>query len=602
MTTDYVHPGMAPSAREARATGGDASRVGQAAVRIIVDPRMFAAVEFEATYVNVPSTGALLVWSAPDMGHVDCSVSNGRRALVIRRRSGVVVSIGASGRGEEVRVRVHYSYRLPRLAKTSSEVYVVEAEHLPALRSRNPFAIDTPSSPLNHASHTVVEVDSENSDWQSLGPQYVMQAQRAGRFSYLEGKTPFSVITGRLGESDAVVDGVPLLFASSVRRNQDAISHIARSAAAIRAHFLALFGPPAVVHSAVVVYNDPTSSSSSLGSAILLNTARIGPKTEEQGIKAHLVRTLAHEYAHTWWSYSPVWSDHNVADIAIEMLAVTLSNDYLLASRVPLGLRVVRDNLWAYMAQSVGLTDAELRLRASAVSGSYSAALLIALIQQDRLSVIGPLQELWRIAQRSCLTLEDFQRVFGAPIGEALIEALLRPRPATVSTRVCYDAHTGWHIGLRARLSDYDRLVTRLGFFHRDLRSPGKRVELRIAVSGGASDVISALHTLEPWHVVLRRSKRLLLIHGHPILKRMWLWATSPARGDETSNQGSGQSLGLVRPLVALLLNAEDPHGWRGVAAMVRRIFPGLAKSLERQAASRAGFYGEVQLLKPLEP
>jgi hypothetical protein len=99
--------------------------------------------------------------------------------------------------------------------------------------------------------------------------------------------------------------------------------------------------------------------------------------------------------------------------------------------------------------------------------------------------------------------------------------------------------------------------------------------------------------------VMLRRSVRLLAIHGRPWLARLWKWASAT---DDDGARGPRATLGrLSRSCLALILNAEDPAGWWGLAALFESWRPSLARRCAVAAGRRATYAGEEGLHDALE-
>jgi len=440
-----------------------------------------------------------------------------------------------------------------------------------------------------------------------LGPEYVLAqdatAPRDRIFGLYELLTPFSLIAGRVVQQYTSSDVVVVRPADpSEGVSENLARDIAECARAIRQHLGRLFGEPAVHHGAIVAVSVPGFPSSCLGSAIILNTDDLSSAPDPKARRARLIATLAHEYAHAWWNYSTVWENPQSHALVSEMLAVVLECDCVTALEGRQTAEADR-KLWNHAAHALRQPEGALLRNASSTSGAYAASLLVHLSVRKRDRVIGALQQLWSEGRKGALSRHRLEQVLATHLSDsaavAVRDALDHPRPLIVSGRVAPSQAGGWKILLRPYRAVGARLQHRLivaGYW-----PPGQIPEARhIAIDlPRRSEVLVHLQALEPAHIMLLRSVRLLMIHSRPWLARLWAWA-SATHHDRAPGQRS--SLGrLVRSSLALILNEEDPSGWQGLAAFFEPWWSSLARRCAEAAGRRATYAGEENLLKVLE-
>jgi len=482
-------------------------------------------------------------------------------------------------------------------------LYAIRASNLPALRRPSP---SVPRSPFVSDPDTLVQVVGDTDGLLFLGPKYVRQDGRGSSssalFSFFERVSPFTLLVGRFKEealSDHVRVFTPLPSAGRVSR---ALAlQAAEVAAKVRPHLQGLFGPAAVEHSGLLILDEPWQHSFSLGSVVAVSVAAVS-SLDANVRRARLVCLLAHEYAHSWWRYSAFWQDR-AGDVANEALAIALSHEAVAAIEGRDALRCLDDELWAYATYAVARRQSTLRRVVETASGAYAGSLLIDLWLRKGPVLLEPLKELWSEARGNALTTERFSdawRVHGSPdVSEAVTQAIVHPKPIVASTQVQFVPGQGWRILLTPEWARRDELYRRLTAVALPVRLVGTfPLKLALSISERA-DVIPLLNRLEPLHLVLGRSRRLIAIHRRLLLEMLWTWATG-SRG-ASARQASACCL-VVRSLLALALNPHDPAGWQSLALVLRPLSDTIGGSLSRAAGRRAAYYGEDDLLQALEP
>src|SRR5207302_7080158 len=125
-----------------------------------------------------------------------------------------------------------------------------------------------------------------------------------------------------------------------------------------------------------------------LGSAVLVNLAGAISGKDISSRRAQLISALAHEYAHTWWSFSAVWDNLQTNVVINEALAVVLDWDIQAMIGGAHAIRWNRAKLWDYLTNAARRRENSLLRDRETSSGAYAASLLIDLLCRDRMRVI----------------------------------------------------------------------------------------------------------------------------------------------------------------------------------------------------------------------
>ena len=548
-------------------------RADQTKIDAIVAPDGKVHISYHASITSIPWTGAHLHWTGDELDELTCALSSGDRPIWRRSKDRASLSVPHVA-GRDVVVRVEYSLRPAPLAPGNRDVFVLRGANLPHFR--NAAVNAKPGKP-----DTIVRVRSELGGLRFFGPEYVsfQDDSAAGDrfFAFYEGLTPFELVAGRFCQRQSH-GPVFTSSAQTVGIPADLLSKLGRYSESVRDCFRQLLGEASVVHRGILAL--PSETASCVGSAIILNS-----NLDSTGIHARresqLIEVLGHEYAHSWWTYGRLWEDRDTHALLNEMLAVFFAR-YCVAE---LGAGSVADpdlELWDYAAFAATRPDVALLRNISASSGFYAAGVLLELARTRRRRVLAMIRNLWRDGETLMLTrqklYETMTRHLGTLTAGSLMDALEHPRPAIVSARVCSSTAGTWKIRLdasRRTATMLQRRLTALGF-PQDTKNSHS---ITILVPP-TEDLTSWLHSLQPLHVMFRRSVAMLRIHSRPLLSRIWQWTNhSPAS--------------VVKSVAALVLNRDDPSGWQGLSRVLFPISRTLANKFADAAARRATYAGE---------
>jgi hypothetical protein len=481
---------------------------------------------------------------------------------------------------------------------------VIEASNFPVLTQPSTSKNGGPGSPFIREPDTVVRVRSEVPGLTLLGPEYVLQPQPASFdervFALYEGATPFTILAARLVRQDAGRDAGVLTHSDYAdAAGRELLSDISTYAATVRNYLRRLFGEPAVREGPILAVSVAGLDSTCLGSGIVLNTTASFSATDPSIRRARLIARLAHEYAHMWWSYSTFWTNSGTHDLVTEMLAFVLERDCVTQLEGPT-LAETRKELWGFAGHASLQPEARLLREVSLSSAMYAASILIDLTFWERDRVVAALEQLWNEGRTEHLSRERLLRVVSShvsePVAVALSDALQHPKPLEAAARVDRSASGEWRILLRPRRGMLRRLRRRLiamGYLQSGDDDPHS-IAIKV---GGQSELVGRLNALEPAHVMFLRSKRLLAIHSRPWLTRLWNWSSRPDEHDSFPRILTS----LFRYCLALILNMDDPTGWKGLSYIFASSWPRMGRRFLMASARRAIYAGEEHLSDPLE-
>ena len=577
-----------------------------ARVSVVISPRWSARVEYEAEFDGLGRRDLVLLWSGRGVRDVSCVIEPHLPSDVSVWRGHAQLIIGPLRAIERVTVRLTYSLDVPSLWPEMPSLRVIEAENLPRLLVWRRGAADGPSRlPLTSMPDTLVSAFAEAKGVSFLGPQFRATGDLGSRhgsvFSYFEGTTPFSLLAAEVDfepARDEVSCGV--LPSDSWDGSAPAVSDVTTVAQAIRHHFNTLFGDPAVFHRHILLFSAPSRPSLSLGSAILVNVCRV--PGYDPGAQ-HWMSILGHEYAHTWWGYSTTWQGVRTGKTANEMIAIFLSHDALTLLDVGTKPQQLNDEIWAYLTDALGRSRRSLVKSRETSSGAYAASLLLA-ATQDRAQVVSALQALWAKAQSGALSSSDVRDVMNvkepALLGDAVVDALVNPRPIVARVRVQFDRRASrWDVVLTQRWRTCNTLARRLRAARLHYETRASRALLSLGVVS-RSHVGDLFYHLEPFHLISLRTKRWLAIQRRSVFRGAWAWAFHVASA-AAPGVGHNPMKRLAAAFVALLLNQEDPLGWRELSRLSARAWPWASGRLSRAAACRATYRGEDDLRHALD-
>ena len=579
--------------------------MGQGAVRIVLTSVGTADVEYVATYVCIPKSGIWLEWSGSHMRQVRCIASDGHATAIASSRR-AVVSLRADPTAR-VTLSIRYSLRLNPLAPGNDAVYRLSARNFP----RADVSVDSEhsrSTPFDSAPDTIIYVRNQVAGFWCIGPQHRLLPGGAAPgehvFSMYDGLTPFTMITGRFAAESAEGEVRLLSLQSALLASWSGLAReVTRYASEARSHFTEMFGPAAVNHRSIVLIALPGARSVCAGSGIVVNVAEMLGRTNMAARQARLLDAIAHEYAHTWWSYSGTWRDAETHDVLEETVASVLARDCVAVRQGSSGLSGLAEEQWAHVAYAVSRSERALSRDFNTSSAAYASALLAECLGQDRAALVGALEKLRSEARTTPLSRRRVFEVIEArlthAVAAALDEALTHPRPVVLPVRIGRTKSARWALVLRpprARTTAVWRRLTAAGF---ELEAIPGSPEMAVLLAG-PTNAPGTLYALEPAHVLSRRSHRLLWIHRHPFLRRLWTWALHCTNGPGTRSTG-GWWAATVGSMVCLILNPEDPAGWRGLREPLERLWPAAARRCGLVASRRAIFAGEEHLAAQLE-
>jgi len=496
---------------------------------------------------------------------------------------------------------VDVSYQLDLTPVSQLErIYTLESSNFPRARYSGD-TLQVVGSPFTKEPDTIVTIRCEPSQYLVLGPRFRLQphstAQDEQVFSFFESVTPLSILIISAVKRTHVAR-LLVYQHDTAQITESTVNKVNSDAQSIERYLKQLFGDPALDPGVVVLSGSSGVVSTCLGSDVIVNASDLTTSQGSSPRRSLLTNRLAHELSHVWWSYSVFWADERTHLLLSEALALFLEYDAASALQDASALDERRE-FWDYFAHA--LRRAGNRAPGVSLYSIVSAAsLLLDLSRSDhRDSVLHTIRDFWEVGQRAPLSLLRFIELVSGRLPSlvslALADALLSPEPLVASARVRRSGKDGWQISLRARSRFQKRLRNRLkaiGYLKSD-EPDHAPILIEAKDESALSGILSAL---EPKHMIFRRSARLLTIHAARLMAKIWAWssevAVRPAR--------AGRSVLLLKALIALMLNLEDPAGWLGLANVLQQ-FPKLARRLRRNAAVRATYSGEGSLRAELE-
>jgi hypothetical protein len=556
---------------------------------IVLDDSGGVTVEYIAELSRPHAASLSFSWRAQGVSGVDASGSVGVGVTLTQLGSSVRAIVQPVA-DEPASLRLRYKLKLENISRKRDGPFVLRPFNLPrpvtAQTTRLPQRI-----PWRHPPDLTLEVRGAGSDRVVLGPRRVnREGERGEHFGFYDCSPFGSLLIGRLGTID---DGgcVPVLTLSE----GDAISEeIVRFVGAEAERLVGVlrsdYGEPAIEIGPVVIASWEREPSTSFGSGVLLNIGPMLRQTSSRERQFLIANTLAHELAHSWWTYSALWNDKETALVANEMVATVAELSAARAIGGPERLKsAVKWGLWATLGGALRTAGSALRNSQFGLGGAWAAALINGLMMRRAESVRRALQDLWESSHQQLLSREQVLGAFTARLGRqsavAILDALDHPKPIVATTRLeTPKRQEPWRLILHPKAKDVERLLTRLGScppLGARIALHGKRVILELT---SFHDVNSAAFELQPTVVISRREARALRLTGDDLRSRLWRWAKSLTQ-EQAPNRGG---LRLLASLVCVLLNADHPVGFLGMA---RANLPIGVRRLCLKAAAARSFY-----------
>jgi hypothetical protein len=367
-------------------------------------------------------------------------------------------------------------------------------------------------------------------------------------------------------------------------------------AARVREYYTARFGNPAVRHGGVLLFAAPHVPHYSLGSYLALNVEDV---TEQKADvwRATWLQLLAHEYAHTWWAFGPVW-DRAASRVANEALAAALEVQCVKAIGGVSTLGLLANRRAQYYGQALGRSARRLRRLGGTTAGFWPGSLLFGVPEAQQAAVDGSLLELWEVGRREALSLARCQEILDRQVapgfGAAFSAAIRDPRPIVVKCRVAFARTSGrWVLEVKPPQSRRQELLARLkalvsgGARWVDNRGHGvvRYGVIRFQASTFESLSQSVANLRPPFFVAARRVRGAALSRRPGWLREVTAWSKRSCGEDAT---GRSKPTLLAASVCALVLNWEDPAGFLGLAAVLEPLSGAVAARLRRAAGARA--------------
>jgi hypothetical protein len=612
LASRWIDSATLDAIRSPERMSGKAPAVRNLDAWVTVDAQGHAHVESAAVVVPFGQARTQLVVNGSGLRDLQCRTDLGR-AVIQHGPNEVRIDLGPLP--SETRIHLAYALDLDPLDQEVSSAWVLGENNLPHVPNIQDEMPSPTATPWCGPPKCTVHVKCSDPSIVAMGPEYKMESGHAiesgwTTISHYDGADSFSILVARLQAVGSRDVPVFVLDVASGNRLTAGYGEVENLAALVRQHFTRWLGEAPVYHRGVVLYAAASGLSSSLGSFLLINVKGIIPELRAEEQRAELLRVLAHEYAHSWWSYGTVWDSRQVVRLANEVLASTCESLVAVGLGDSRALRVIRGQHLLKVASSLGRSAAWLRGKGASFAGAWAAAPLIAISNKNPTSLEGALHKLWMLGHDSASSLSHLRDVLDgvAPdLGEVVSQTVRDPRPFVVVARAVSVAETGglrWHLNLKlsrrpAALKDRLRGLASRGNgdeaeLIRRLRLMDGRSTEEAGAGHGLTYAFKSLTELNAWvravrgsYFVLGRDAVVIEFAREPGAAKAWSWALRTLQINRPPEGVSARLRLLAAGFFALASCRDEPAGFRGLARVADLFSSRLARRLEAAALAR---------------